>query len=447
MKAREVLLLILIVVVGVVFYQARTGGIRIDGDWEGPFGGGRTFDFEESLTLEGPIPARIEVRNAHGEVEVRGAEQETVTVTLLKKVRRRTEAEARAVADRLKAVIVRDDGRLEISTNREEFEKKGFETSFRLIVPAGAEVVVANSYGTITASGVRSATIDNPHGRVDAADVAEDVSVTNSYEDVALSRVGSSCRVTARHADVRVRQAEGDVRIDHAYGKIEVSDAAAGATIAGEHTEVSLLRVKGAVDVRTTYEKVSLVDVGPATVVGQHAPVAADGVHGALKVATTYAGVRATGIQGDLDVEGKSVGVVGRSIAAGTIRIATSYEDLDLADFTGRAEIGLSNADAVLAPAALTSAIDVKNVYGTVRFVWPKGARFPFVGRSKGGDVKWGLADHPDVETTNGEALVKAFGGGVEGASVTLSTSYGDIVVEEASRPEARREPEKPPDR
>jgi hypothetical protein len=426
MKAREVLLLILIVVVGVVFYQARTGGIRIDGDWEGPFGGGRTFDFEESLTLEGPIPARIEVRNAHGEVEVRGAEQETVTVTLLKKVRRRTEAEARAVADRLKAVIVRDDGRLEISTNREEFEKKGFETSFRLIVPAGADVVVANSYGTITASGVRSATIDNPHGRVDAADVAEDVSVTNSYEDVALSRVGSSCRVTARHADVRVRQAEGDVRIDHAYGKIEVSDAAAGATIAGEHTEVSLLRVK---------------------VVGQHAPVAADEVHGALKVATTYAGVRATGIQGDLDVEGKSVGVVGRSIAAGTIRIATSYEDLDLADFTGRAEIGLSNADAVLAPAALTSAIDVKNVYGTVRFVWPKGARFPFVGRSKGGDVKWGLADHPDVETTNGEALVKAFGGGVEGASVTLSTSYGDIVVEEASRPEARREPEKPPDR
>ena len=441
MKAKEVLLLVLIVVVGVVFYQARTGGIRIDGDWEGPFGGGRTFDFEESLTLEGPIPARIEVRNAHGDVEVRGADQKTVTVTLLKKVRRRTEAEARAIADKLKPVIVRDADHVEISTNRKEFEKTSFETSFRLVVPAGTDVVVANSYGTIATSGVRSATIDNSHGRVDAAYVAEDVSVTNSYENVAVSRVGSSCRVSSGHADVRVREVGGDVRIDHAYGKVEVSDAAAGTTIAAEHTEVSLLRVKGAVDVRTTYERVSLVDVGPATVVGEHAPVAADGVGGPLKVTTTYENVRASNVRGDLDVEGKNVGVVGKSIRADRIRIATSYEDIDLADFTGSVAVSLSHGDAVLAPSAITSAIDVKNVYGTVRFVWPKGARFPFEGRSKGGEVKWGLAERPDLETTNGEALVKAFAGAAGGPSIMLSTSYGDIVVEEAERPKAEEAP------
>jgi hypothetical protein len=435
MKAKEVLLLILIVVVGVVFYQARTGGIRIDGDWEGPFGGGRIYDFEESLTLEGPIPARIEIRNAHGEVEVRGADQETVTLTLLKSIRRRTEAEARAVADKLKPVVVRDAVRVEISTNREEFERKGFETSFRLAVPAGTEVVVTNSYGTVSASGVRSAAIDNSHGRVDAADVPGEVSVTNSYEDVAVSRVGSSCRVTARHADVRVREAGGDVQIDHAYGKVEVSDAAAGATIAAEHAELSLLRVKGAVDVRTTYEKVSLVDVGPATVVGHHAAVSADGVRGSLKVATTYEDVRANDIRGDLDVEGKNVGVVGKAIAADRIRIATSYGGLELADFTGGVAVSLSHGDAVLAPAAITSAIDVKNAYGTVRFVWPKGARVPFEGRSTGGEIKWGLAERPDIETTNGEALVKAFAGAAGGPSVTLSTSYADVVVEEAGRP------------
>lgn len=441
MKAREVLLLVLIVVVGVVFYQVRTGGIRIDGDWEGPFGGGRTFDFEESLTLEGPIPARIEVRNAHGDVEVRGADQEMVTVTFLKKVRRRTEAEARSVADGLKPVVARDAGRVEISTNREKFEKKGFETSFRLVVPAGTNVVIANSYGMVRASGVRSATIDNPHGQVDAADVAQEVSVTNSYEDVAVSRVGSSCRVSSRHADVRVREAGGDVRIDHAYGKVEVSDAAAGATIAGEHTEVSLLRVKGTVDVRTSYERVSLVDVGPATVVGQHAPVSAEGVDGALKVTTTYENVRASNVRGDLDVEGKNVGVVGKSIKADMIRVATSYEDIDLTDFTGSVAVSSSHGDAVLAPSAITSAIDVKNVYGTVRFVWPKGARFPFEGRSKGGEVKWGLAERPDLETTNGEALVKAFAGAAGGPSITLSTSYGDIVVEEAARTKAEEAP------
>ncbi len=441
MKAKEVLLLVLIVVVGVGLYQARTGGLRLGWDGEGPFGVGRTFGFEESLTLEAPIPARIEVRNAHGTVEVRGTDQETVTMTFLKEIRRKTEAEARDVAVALKPIIRRDAGRLEIGTNREAFQKKSFETSFRLVVPAGTDVVVVNAYGTVTASGVRKATIDDRHGKVDASDIAEDLSVTNSYEDVAVARVGASCRISSRHADVRVRQAGGDVRIDHGYGSVEVSDVAAGATVAGEHSEVSLLRVKGAVDVGTTYEDVSLVDVGPATVVGHHSAVEADGVNGALKVATTYGKVRANGVRGDLNVEGKSVGVVGRSIAADTIRIATSYADLDLADFTGRADIGLSHADAVLAPAAIASAIDVKNVYGTVRFVWPKGTRVPFEGRSKGGNVKWGLAERPDLETTNGEALVKAFAGAAGAASVTLSTSYGDIVVEESGRPVTGKAP------
>jgi hypothetical protein len=441
MKAREVLLLVLIVVIGVVFYQVRTGGIRIDGDWEGPFGGGRTFDFEESLTLEGPIPARIEVRNAHGDVEVRGADQEMVTVTFLKKVRRRTEAEARSVADGLKPVVARDAGRVEISTNREKFEKKSFETSFRLVVPAGTNVVIANSYGMVTASGVRSATIDNPHGQVDAADVAQEVSVKNSYEDVAVSRVGSSCWVSSGHADVRVREAGGDVRIDHAYGKVEVSDAAAGATIAAEHAEVSLLRVKGTVDVRTSYERVSLVDVGPATVVGQHAPVSADGVGGTLKVTTTYENVRANDVRGDLDVEGKNVGVVGKSIRADRIRIATSYEDIDLADFTGNAAVSLSHGDAVLAPASLDFTIEVSNVYGTVRLFLPRGECGPIEARSRGGEVKWGLAEPPSVNQTNGEALVKAFLDRVHRPGIVLSTSYGDIVVEEAERPGAKEAP------
>jgi DUF4097 and DUF4098 domain-containing protein YvlB len=440
MKAREVLLLVLIVIVGVLLYQANTGGLKLDWDWDGPIGS-RTFDFEESLTLEAPVPALIEVRNAHGEVEVRGADQGTVAVTFLKEIRRRNEADARKVAGALKPVITREAGVLKIATNRDTFPKKGFETSFRLVVPAGTNVVVFNSYGTVTASGVRKAAIDARHGRVEASDITEDLSIKNSYEDVAVARIGTTCRISSRHADVRVRQTWGEVRIDHGYGTVELSDAAAGATIAGEHSEVSLLRVKGAVDVRTTYERVSLVDVGPATVVGHHTALEADGVAGTLKVATTYANVRANNIKGDLEVEGRSVGVVGRSIAADTIRIATSYEDLDLADFTGRADISLSHANAILVPTAISSAIDVKNSYGTVRIVWPKGTRVPLEARSKGGEVKWGLAERPDLETSNGEALVKAFAGAVEGVSVTLSTSYGDIVVEEPGPPAAEKAP------
>jgi len=83
----------------------------------------------------------------------------------------------------------------------------------------------------------------------------------------------------------------------------------------------------------------------------------------------------------------------------------------------------------------------LKTTYGKVRFVWPRGVRLPFEGRSKGGEVKWGLAERPDLETTNGEALVKAFVGAGDGLSVTLSTSYGDIVVEDPASSAAEKTP------
>lgn len=435
MKAKEVLLLILIVAAGVTFYEARTGGLWIDGDGA-PFGAGRAYTYEDSMTLEGPVPPLIELRNAHGDVEVRGAATESVSLTFRKVVRRRKEAQAKAVADKLKAVVRREAGRIEISTNRSDFEKKGFETDFRLIVPEGVEIAVENSYGTVTATGLAAARIDNAHGKVDAADIAGPLSTVSTYEDVDVARVGA-CAISARHADVDIRQAGGDVRVDHAYGRVSVSDAAAGVIVQGSHTEASLLRIAGAVEVRTSYEKASLVDVGPATILGEHADVSAEGIGGPLKVATTYADVRARDVRGDLDVEGRSVGVVARSVAAGLIRVATSYEDLDLADFTGRVDIGVSHAAAVLAPAALDAAIEVRNAYGAIRFVWPKGARLPFEGRSKGGSVKWLLAERPDIETSNGESLLKAFSADTGGPAVTLSTSYADIVVEESPSPDS----------
>ena len=283
-------------------------------------------------------------------------------------------------------------------------------------MPAGTDVVVVDSYGTVTTSGVRSGTIDAAHGRVDAADVAGDLSVTNSYEDVAVARVGAACRVSSRHADVRVRQARGEVRIDHAYGKVEVSDAAAGATIAGEHTEVSLLRVKGAVDVRTTYESVSLTDVGPATVVGEHTAVAADGIGGALKVVTTYDKRPRQRRPGRSGRRGKERG--------GRRPLHRGRDDPDRDVLRGPRPRRLHRPGRRQpvprgrrpGPGRdhLGHRREERLRDGPVRLA--EGIRVPFEGRSKGGDVKWGLAARPDLETTNGETLVKAFAGAVEGA-------------------------------
>jgi hypothetical protein len=438
MKAREVLLLILIVAAGVFFHYAHTGKLNLDGDWEwGIFDFGVSYSYEESQTIEAPLPARLEVRNAHGDIDVRSADQEDIRLTLHKKIRRRKEAEAREVADMLKPVITRTGDRIIISSNRGEFKKRNFETSFTLVVPRNMGVTIENSYGTVKAAGIRGGEIVNPHGEVAVADVGGELAVTNSYEDVDIEGVGASCRVSAKHSDVSVRNVGGEVSVDHSYGKVIIEDTAADATVRGDHTEVDGQRIKGRVDVRTSYERISLRDVGPAVVNGHHAAVEAEGVAGGLSVATSYENVRVEDIRGDLTVEGKSVEVTGRSIAAREVRITTSYENLDLAGYSGSAIISLSHGDAVLAPSSLDFPIEVKNVYSTVRLFLPKGERGPIEVRSRGGEIKWGLAEPPSVNQTNGEAVVKAFLDRIQRPGILLSTTYGDIYLEEATGPRA----------
>ncbi len=440
MKAREVLILILIVAAGVFFYYAHTGKLDLDGDWEwGIFDFGESYSYEESQTIEAPLPARLEVRNAHGDVDVWSSDQEDIRLTLHKKIRRRKEAEAREVADKLKPVITRTGDRIIVSSNRGEFKKRNFETNFTLVVPRSLEVIIENSYGTVKADRIRSCEIVNPHGEVVVMEVEGGLSVKNSYEDVDIEGVGASCRVEADHSDIIVRGAGGEVWIDHGYGKVVVEDAAADVTIRGDHTEVAGRGIKGRTDVRTSYESISLRNVGPAVINGHHSAVEAEAVAGSLKIATSYEHVRVDDIRGDLAVEGKSVEVVGKSIAAREVRITTSYENLDLADFSGSPTISMSHGDARLAPSSLDFPIEVKNVYSTVRLFLPKGEAGPIEARSRGGEVKWGLAEPLSLSQTNGETIVKAFLDRVQKPAIFLSTSYGDIYLEDAAGPQAEK--------
>ena len=73
MKAREIILLILIVAAGVFLYHAYTGTIDLDIYWdEELFFFFEPYEFEETHEIEPPFPAEINVINRNGEVEIQG---------------------------------------------------------------------------------------------------------------------------------------------------------------------------------------------------------------------------------------------------------------------------------------------------------------------------------------------------------------------------------------
>jgi hypothetical protein len=438
MKAREILLAILIIAAGILFYYAKTGKIDLKFDEFGRrgffFSNYDEFTFDESRDIAAPLPSEVQVINARGSVEIHGAETDKITISLKKRIWRRTKEDAQKIADRLKMAVNREDPRLIISTNRDDFKKKPFETEFKITVPAGMNVLVKNSYGPAKTAKTGKTDITNPHGQVSAADVSGELIIQNSYENVDVSNVQAGCRITSPHSDVTVINIQGDLAVDHQYGTIHLEHAGRKVKIDGRHTEVFGQDLKSDVEITSSYETVKLSDVGPTKIRNHHGDVEAAGVKGTLEISNEYGRIHAENVQGNFKVEGKDVAVQAKSILAEDIWISSSYQNVELIGFTGKTTVLLTHGDLRLEPESLTGPVDVQASYANIHLVWPVGGKFPFEGQAKSGTIKWQLSEKPALEETNGLSVTKAFLDEKNKPSIKLSTSYGDIRVEENTR-------------
>lgn len=434
MRFREVVLVIFLLAVGVVVYQAQTGRWDLHFGWDDDFIGlGKEYTFEETKVIQAPLPSALEVTNSHGWVEVRGSDQETVQLTFKKRVWRRDEAAARVIADQLHFILNQEGDRLFLSTNREEFKKRNFETGFILVVPRRMTVTVTNSYGPVTVEAVKEAAVRNRHGRASASGIEGACSLETTYDDIQASNLKADCRILGSHADVKVFSAAGDLRAETSYGEVRFEDIGGKAEVVGTHVAVDGRRVKGPVSVETSYEKVSLADVGPARVRAHHSAVEAIDVRGDLDVRTSYEPVKARNIQGNLEVTGGNVEVAAAGIKGQEISVTSSYESVELSDFSASVKISLRHGNVTLSPSDLKFPVDVRGEYMNIDFYWPAGETSPLEAQSRGGSIKWGLSGKPSLEKTNGTSLVKAFVENKDKPGVFLSTTYGDIRVEEKS--------------
>jgi hypothetical protein len=396
MKAREIILLVLIIAGGIILTQEKTG--KIWPDWRAGdflFFDGRSFTYQETRVVEAPLPATLRVVNAHGEVTVEAAETDRITLTLEKTVRRRNEAEARAVADRLHASVAKDSLTVVIGTNRDEFTNPRFETSFRLAVPAGLTVEVENGYGTVKVRGVSTASVVNRHGEVDASGIGGALKVENSYEGVTVEGVRGPCEIKSSHSEIVVRN------------------------------------VGGPVEIRNSYEQITLRMVGPVKVTGHHTDVDAADVNGGLEIATDYGHVSARSIRGGLRVTGKSVGLSGDGLSDGDIYVSTSYEPVELSGFSGKTTVIVAHGDVVLAPLPLTGALEVRGEYAGITLRWPDGGPYPLEARARSGEIVWQLAEPVQVDDKEGIQEVRVFTGLADKPGILLVTSYDDIAVED----------------
>jgi hypothetical protein len=430
MKAKEIILLILIIVAGVFFYHAYTGKLGVFFEFDGIFSLDE-FTFEEFEEFGPPLPERLKITNAHGDIEIQGINEERVTISFQKKAWRRNEAQAREAQAELKMVVLREPQQIAISTNRGGLKKRAIKTNFKIFLPQRMNVEVENSHGEVRVIKTGKASIANRHGKIIASNVLGGLTIKNSHGDIEINNIQSDCKLESEYSTMLADHVEGKMEIDHAYGKIHLENASQGVRINGPHTEVFGRNLTGPVEIQSSYEKIALFEVGPTKIAGHNSFVEVDGAREYLDIKDDYGKVKINNIQGNLFIDGKNLEVFGKKIAGQEISVRSSYRDISLSEFSGRTTVILSNGKIFLRPYPLTHPVEVRAEYSEIRFYWPQGGKYPLEARAKNGEIKWGLASELSLQEENGFSTIKAFLEEKENPSIFLSTSYGAIRIEE----------------
>lgn len=430
MKAREIILLILFIAAGVFFTHVQTGKIDFRIDDEDFFFFADEFTYQESKEVEPPLPSQVQVINARGSVEISGTSEGRIAIRLEKKIWRREEQEARRVADELKIIIRQEPERIVISTSRDEFRRRNFQTHFKISLPPGTDVDVRNSFGVVKISDVGKANISNRHGEIIASDMRE-LSAENSFADVEIKNVESDCNLESKHSSVFVSRVKGKTEVSNSHGEIRLDDIGQDVRIMGSHTEIFGRNLPGPVEVNNSYEKVTLINVGPTKIRTRHSRVEVEGAREYLDVEDNYGKIKADSIQGNLLIKGKNLEIYAKNIVGQEITVSSSYRNIELSQFSGKTAVFLSHGNLFLKPSPLTHPIEIKGQYADINLYWPGKGKYPFEATVKNGEIKWGLPVELSSQEENRFSTIKAFIEEKGNPSIFLSTTYGTIRIEE----------------
>lgn len=433
MKVKEIFLLIFIILVGVFITQVYNGNFDLGLGWgDSELFGYDEFIFEEIEEIDAPLAGELRIRNSHGSIEIMGSDTENITISFKKRIWRKEEVDAQEIADRLKMDIDNNGPTLNVSTNRQEFKRIKIETDFVIAVPEGLDVNVVNSYGLVRTERVGHTDITNHYGEVFASDIRGELKVSNSYDEIEIQHVESHCKIDASYSRVTISDILGITEIKNSHGSIAMEDITQDILIRAPYCRISAWDISGSVDIENSYEKIELTNVGPVRILANQSLIDIDGANGYVDIFNRYEKVRLKNIEGNVVVDGKNLGISGKNVHGDSIRLSSTYQDIEFDDFSGKTSISLSHGELQLSPSPLTQPLEVKASHVDIKFFWPENGRYPFEAQAEQGDIQWKLDAEIDYQKDNGLSVVKAFSGDTGKPSVFLFTTYGTIWIEKA---------------
>ncbi len=432
MKFKEIIFLVCLLAAGILFTHVQTGKL----DWEIYMGEDiffphDVFTYHAAQELEAPFPSVIEIINPDGSVQVDPATKDVIQIKLEKQIRHKNETEAAKMAEHLKITVSRQNEKWIISTTRDDFSRRPFETNFTISLPPECKAAIKNTAGDVRVFGINEADIHSRYGDVTAAQVKGNVSIKNKHHDVDVNQVGGLCSIESTGSEIKVRGVKGGTSIETQYGRIDLEDLQNGAAVSCPQTRIRAANIQGLLDIKNSYKPIRLRNTGPVKIDAKQSEITAAGVTGRLEITNQYARIKLSKVRGSsLDIRGKSIAVDADDVKTDEIFLSSSYRDIRLSEFTGKTTVILSNGKVRLYPKESVFPVLVQGDIADIYLYWPRNKHLWLSAQAEKGKIQWNLPEEPEVQFKNGHTLMKSFSGDAPEQLISLFTRYGTIRVE-----------------
>lgn len=417
MKKREILLVIVLVVFGVVYRAVEKGKMQFVNNFsfysdERRLKGSKFSEFPEKEKLFAAVD-KVIIENPAGEISVTKSSDGQVHLVSFVRV---YYTDKRIVDEIRKKVSVQADlknGELKISSrSAADFPYQNLRILFQLLVPEGIELAVSNQEGD---------TIIRDTGR--------DVRIDQENGNLVLENIPSGLTLRVKNCNANIKSIAGHVEIYSSRSNI-ILEKADSLHFQGKHGDCSIKNVKSDVFLEHSYGKLVLDDVGKLEIGARYSRIVAKNVRNGAIITDKYENIFLENISGDVRVASRLSRMDLRKISGRNVVIENSFADTSMADFSGEnLDMLITNGNLELQVKNVANRINIESQHAELALVFGVLTDPTFNIKTKQGHI---YADSPlqlEKYEENAESFLNRTGMKPE---ILINNVYGDIHIKTA---------------
>ena len=296
MKARDILLIIIILIVGLgieAFVKIKEKSFPFFLDI-----GGKANYFQDEKSIPLQAGGAVIVENSHGNIDFIPWEKDELKVELEKVIYADDYKQAMEISDRIILKLEQKDQTPFVSTNRSELSlgRTRVRTNLKISIPVRLSPSVKIEHGTLSISGIEgnaaieskhsdgeirgitgsvnlvsdhsdmriesvaggTITVETDHGSGDYSDINGDLKLIMDHGTANVTEAKQNLSITAKNSDVTVRGARGNLAIDSERSSIDVENIEGNATVNNSYDDTKLSNIDGKLDIVAAHGNVEI---------------------------------------------------------------------------------------------------------------------------------------------------------------------------------------------